>query len=122
MIRIIKSRWFSGWARRQQLSDALLRFAVHEMEHGLIDANLGGLVYKKRIAIEAQGKSAGVRTIIAFRANDKAFFIYGFAKNARDNISSKELKALKALARELLSYDDTRLMKAILSGKMVEIK
>lgn len=35
------------------------------MQAGLIDTDLGGDIYKKRIAIGNKGKSAGVRTIVA---------------------------------------------------------
>jgi hypothetical protein len=42
--------------------------------------NLGGGVYKQRIARKGQGKSGGFRTIIFFEAHKAAFFILGFAK------------------------------------------
>lgn len=55
------------------------------MERGLIDADLGGHVVKKRVGIGGRGKSGGARTIIAYQISDKAIFVYGFAKNARGN-------------------------------------
>ncbi len=91
------------------------------MEAGLIDANLGGQVYKKRVGIRGSGKSGGVRTLIAFKTGEKAFFIYGFAKNKRDNIENHELKALKRLAKELLSYRNRELSKAVEAGEMIEV-
>ena len=60
--------------------------------------------------------------MLAFRKDDKAFFIYDFAKNQRANISPKELKALKILAKELLSYGDKRLKKALDVGQLIEVK
>jgi hypothetical protein len=74
------------------------------MEQGLIDADLGGHVYKKRVGIKGRGKSGGVRTLIAFQLEERAFFMYGFAKNKRDNIEDNELEALKLLAKKLLNY------------------
>jgi len=59
---------------------------------------------------------------VAFRQDDKAFFIYGFAKNERANINDKELKALKLLARELLSYTKLVLAKAVKIGELIEVK
>ncbi len=91
------------------------------MEMGLIDANLGGYVYKKRVGIRGRGKRGGVRTLIAFKIEEKAFFIYGFAKNKRDNIEDYELKALKRLAKELLSYSKQELSTAIEVGEMIEV-
>ncbi|MFC4701484.1 type II toxin-antitoxin system RelE/ParE family toxin [Glaciecola siphonariae] len=92
------------------------------MEKGLIDADLGGHVYKKRAPIEGQGKSSGLRTILAFKMDNKAFFMYGFPKNARDNIDTKELKAFKRLAKELLAYSDALLKRALKTGSIVEVK
>ncbi len=39
---------------------------VEEMVKGLIDADLGGHVYKKRIALPGKGKSGSVRTLLRF--------------------------------------------------------
>ncbi len=84
-----------------------------EMESGLIDAKLGGNVYKKRIALRGRSRRGGARTIVAFKIEECAFFIYGFAKNERANIKQDELKALKAYAKELLSYSDKDLEKVL---------
>lgn len=121
-MRIFKNRPFSKWASKEGLNYALLLAAVDEMERGLIDANLGGHVVKKRVAVGGQGKSGGMRTLLAYRVGDKAFFVYGFAKSARANISADELRALKYLAKELLSYSDRALAKAIKSGALIEVK
>ena len=92
------------------------------MERGLIDADLGGHVFKKRIAMAGRGKSSGARTILAYRLDDKAFFIYGFAKNVKANISKEELKALKRYASELLSYDENELKKAVKQGELIKVE
>jgi hypothetical protein len=121
-MHIYKSKWFTKWADKERLKDDTLKKVVSEMERGLIDADLGGHVYKKRAPIGGQGKSSGQRIIVAFKIRNKAFFMYGFPKNARDNIDSKELKAFKRLAKELLSYSDAQLKKALKTGSMVEVK
>ena len=59
---------------------------------------------------------------MAFKQGEKAFFVYGFAKNERSNISDKELKALKLLAKELLNYPVASLTKAIKAGELIEIE
>jgi len=109
---IYKTRWFHKWAARQGVSDQLLKRAIIEMNRGLIDANLGGNVFKKRIGIHGRGKSASTRTLLAFKERECAFFIYGFAKNERDNVDDLELKALKTYARELLGYSEMELKHA----------
>ncbi|WP_411360096.1 type II toxin-antitoxin system RelE/ParE family toxin [Pseudidiomarina sp. YC-516-91] len=119
---IFKSRWFAKWAAKQGLTDNALIAAVGEMESGLIDADLGGFIFKKRAPTNGQGKRTGIRTIVAFKTNDKAFFVFGFAKNSRANISATELLALKKLASELFSYSTEELQKAIRSGSIIEVK
>lgn len=121
-MRVFKNKAFSRWATKEKVSDEALIAAVEEIGVGLVDANLGGNVYKKRVAVGGKGKSGGVRTILAFKVDDKAFFIYGFAKNARSNIKDDEAKALKKYAAELLSYSDKQLKKAMEVGALIEVK
>lgn len=80
-----------------------------------------------RVAIDqdftlASRTRRGARTLLAFRQNDKAFFIYGFEKNECANVSDRELKALKLLAKELLKYPGMTLTKAIDAGELIEIE
>ena len=44
--------------------------------------------------VGGRGKSGGVRTLVVYKLGQKVFFVYGFAKNARANISTDELKVL----------------------------
>ncbi len=118
---VFKNRAFSKWAVKEGLSDTELLLAVDEIENGLVDAYLGGHVFKKRVAVQGRGKSGGVRTLLAYQVGDKAFFVYGFAKNARTNISAKELKALKVYAATVLAYSDKELKKAVANGALIEV-
>ncbi|ADZ92703.1 hypothetical protein Marme_3487 [Marinomonas mediterranea MMB-1] len=121
-MRIFKNKAFSKWAAKEGLDDDTLRAAVDEMGRGLIDADLGGYVMKKRVAIGGRGKSGGLRTLLAYKVGNKAFFVYGFAKNARANIKDDELKALKYLAAELLGYSDKALTQAVKNGALIEVE
>ncbi|KPQ20979.1 hypothetical protein GA0071314_3019 [Halomonas sp. HL-93] len=121
-MRIFKNKAFSKWAAKEGLDDADLLAAVDEMERGLIDADLGGHVVKKRVAMGGRGKSGGGRTLLAYKINNRAFFVYGFSKNARANISADELKALKYLAKELIGYSDTAIDEAIMHGALIEVE
>jgi hypothetical protein len=60
--------------------------------------------------------------LLAFKLGDKAFFIYGFAKNQQDNISPKELKALKAMVKHILGYAPAQLSAALNAGEFIEVK
>ena len=65
MRRVFKTRHFSRWMRKTELSDRVLCVAVSEMEKGLIDADLGGSVVKKRIPLPGRGKSGSTRILVA---------------------------------------------------------
>ena len=107
--------------RRAKVMDGNLQRAVHEMRRGLIDADLGGGVVKKRLAVEGRGKRGGVRTLVATRRADRWFFLFGFEKSERANVRADELRALQALAQELLAYDDHALDVAVAQGELVEV-
>lgn len=120
-MRVFKNKGFTRFANNQGIKDQDLWEAIDSANKGLIAANLGGGVIKQRIARSGQGKSGGFRTIIIFRAKDRAFFVYGFPKNQKSNISNQELKALKKLASQLLSYSNDDLNKAIKNGVFQEV-
>lgn len=119
---IYKSKWFSKWASKQGLSDESLRSAITELKKGLVDAHLGSNVFKKRVAIQGQGKRSSLRTLVAAELEGKAFFIYGFSKSSRANITDKELHAFRRLSTELLSYNCNELELAVQAGSLIEVK
>ncbi|MFN6525413.1 type II toxin-antitoxin system RelE/ParE family toxin [Nostoc sp. ChiSLP03a] len=92
---IYKTRWFDRWARKEGLNDLSLCAAVNEMTAGLYEADLGGGLFKKRIAHSGQGKRGGFHTFVATNKGDCWFFVFGFSKNERSNINKKEEKAIK---------------------------
>lgn len=55
-MRILKRKDFARWQAREKLSDTALCKAAQEMEYGLIDADLGGFLYKKRVARPGSGQ------------------------------------------------------------------
>lgn len=121
-MRVFKTKWFARWANDEGVSDAALLNAVEEMSRGLIDANLGGHVFKKRVGINGRGKRGGLRTLLAFRVDERAFFVFGFAKNERANVSDKALVALKLLGSQLLGYDTHTLTQALSAGELHEVE
>ena len=120
-LRIFKTKAFARFARKAALGDAALCAAVSDAERGLVDADLGGGVIKQRIARQGQGKSGGFRVVILYRRGSKAFFVYGFAKSERENISQDELVALKELESEMLAYGEHEIAGAIASGPLIEV-
>ena len=120
-VRVFKSKSFQRFARACNISDESLRDAVDRAEQGLIDADLGGGVIKQRIARRGEGKSGGYRSIILFRAGDRAFFVHGFEKSAQSNITSSELKEFRKAATIVLCLTDEQVQRAVDAGVYIEI-
>ena len=62
---VFKTKPFHDWQKKEDIPNKSLCAAVDEMSRGLIDANLGGGLVKKRIARPGAGKSSGFRTLLA---------------------------------------------------------
>ena len=120
-MRIFVTRKLDKWCVQHELSHEDLREAVEEIQEGLFDADLGGGVIKKRIATKGRGKSGSVRTLVAFKQDERTFYILAFEKNELANVDKKELKMLKVLAKELLQLSDVMLKARIKDGSLVEI-
>ena len=120
-MRVFKTKLFGRRAKDMGLDDNVLFNAAKELSQGAYEANFGGNIYKKRIALGNRGKSGGARTIVAFKIKDKAIFLYGFPKNERGNITQKEEVALKGLAEVFLSYSDHQIDDAIKTGDLIEV-
>ncbi|MFM7607778.1 MAG: type II toxin-antitoxin system RelE/ParE family toxin [Alphaproteobacteria bacterium] len=116
-----RTKPFTRFASCEGISDGAVCERVARAESGLVDADLGRGVIKLRLARPGQGKSGGFRSIILFRRGARAFFVFGFAKNARDNIAAAELQAFRRLADEVLGYDDASLALAMANGTMTEV-
>jgi hypothetical protein len=113
---------FARFARKVGLADAKLLQAAQDVAAGHYDADLGGGVFKQRVARQGGGKSGGFRTIILFRVGSHSFFAHGFAKSDKANVSAKELKALKRLADVLLGFSEEQLKAAQTAGELDEVE
>jgi hypothetical protein len=120
-MRLLMSKAFGRFARSNDITDAELWEVVERAEKGLIDADLGGKVIKQRIARAGEGKSGGFRSIILFKADAKAVFVYGCEKSALDNIGPRELNAYKEAAKVILNLSDAELTTAIKKGAFIEV-
>jgi len=99
----------------------LKQHIISNLESELSSVNLGSNIYKVRLARKGSGKSGGFRTILVFKEEDRAIFIYGFAKNEIDNISSKDLGYFKKLGDDLLNLNEQQLETAIESKALFKI-
>ena len=121
-MRILKLISFDKFAQKHDISDDSLYAAVERAEKGQVDADLGSGVIKQRIARKGEGKRGGFRTVIIFRSMERAFFIYGFAKNEQDNIRRSEKTAIKKLAACLLNLPEKSVDALVEDGTYMEVK
>ncbi|WP_313345007.1 type II toxin-antitoxin system RelE/ParE family toxin [Stenotrophomonas sp.] len=121
MLRVFKTRVFVRMMRKSDLTDAALCAAVQEMTRGLIDADLGGGVLKKRVALPGRGKRGSTRTLLASNRGNRWFFLFGYEKNVRADITPTERDALQLLAGDLLGMATAALDSAVEQGELQEI-
>lgn len=120
-MRVLKRKDFARWQARECLPDSALCKAVREMEDGLVDADLGGCLFKKRVARQGAGKSGGYRTLLAARIGRRHVFLHGFAKHAVTNISPDSRKHLQFEGKVLLSLSVEDVLRAVKDGKLLEV-
>lgn len=120
-MRVFKLKAFARFMQRERITDAMLRKAVAGAEQGLVNANLGGGLVKLRVARPGQGKSGGYRVLLAYRKSERSVFLYGFAKNERDNIDEAELRLWRARARSFLELSEDALEARIADDDVMEV-
>jgi len=120
-MKVFKTRSFLKWANKHKLSSKQLSDAISEIRQGLIEANYGGGLYKKRIATKGRGKRASTRVLLAYKKASIAVFLYGFEKNERNNITVQEEKAYKLLTSALLKFNSNDINTRIKEGSLIEV-
>lgn len=92
-MRIFKTKGLVRFARRQRITDRSLVEAIERADRGLIDADLG----------------------------DRAVFLYGFAKNERDNIDPDELLTMREIGAAWLAAEPGRIDQALAEEILQEV-
>ena len=112
-MHVFKLKTFARWAKKL-VSDAALCQAAREVEQGIFEANLGGGVCKKRIALGGRGKSGSVRTLIAIRHGSALFFLVGREKSEPgSDFPDKVVEAAKILARSLAGASSAKVQEML---------
>jgi len=120
-VRVFVTKVFNRFARKEGLDDERLCQAIGRAEVGLVDARLGGGLIKQRVARRGRGRSGGYRTVVAYRTLSRSVFLYGFAKNERENIDDRELDDFKKLASLYLGYSDVQIAAALKATELTEV-
>ena len=120
-MRIFMTKWFRRFARKEHLADEMLLDAVRRAERGQIDADLGGGVFKQRVARRGQGRSGGYRTLLLYRSRSRAIFAFGFAKSRKADLEPDELEAYRELAKAYLAQAERAIDKYVADGILTEL-
>ena len=121
-----KIKKFSNEAKKDNVSDVLLSDTLNDFlglgATGQQKFSLGAGLYKLRLASkEGRGKSAGSRSILAFKNDNRVMWLHLFSKNEKGNVSISELKKLKLLSNILLEIPDHEIAKLIKLGELYEV-
>lgn len=83
--------------------------------------SLGAGLFKIRGARKGQGKSGSYRNIFYWKRGERIILTFLFSKGERGNISPKELKALKILAKVYKEYTNEEIDIAIKKEVLAEV-
>lgn len=121
-MRVFKTKVFNRWAAKVGVSDTALLKAVADLERGLIDADLGSNLFKQRVALPGRGKSGSTRTLLATRLGGTLYFLFGFEKSERDNITQRELGIYQSLASTLVVFNHAQIETALKANELIEVQ
>ena len=112
--------------RKERLPDAILCKPAREVVVGTLgagEADLGGGLFKKRLARPGGGKSGGFRAIVAYRSPraDRVLVAYAFAKNAASTLTPQGHDALSKVAQAFVAASDEQLTELLASGGVSEV-
>ena len=113
--------------RKERLPDAILCCAARDVVAGVFgagEADLGGGLFKKRLARPGSGKRGGYRVIIAYRppTTERVLLAYAFAKNAAATLTQQGQEALTKAAAAFVAADDQHISALLASDDVREIE
>lgn len=120
-MRVLKTKSFSRWARRCGVADSRLMIAVEEIQRGLVDADLGGGLLKKRVARPGEGKRGGYRALLASNRRDRWVFLFGFGKSDLENIDDDDLFDYRKLTGIYLGRRESDIAYLVEIGELQEV-
>lgn len=120
-MRIFKTKTLARFTRQNRIPDASLVAAIERATRGLIDADLGGRIIKQRVARPGEGRRGGFRLLIGF-GSERSVFLFGFAKNERENIDDAELTTLREIAVSFLTANNAKIELALKDGTLIEVR
>lgn len=96
--------------------------AAREIEQGRFEADLGGGVCKKRIALPGKGKSGSTRTLVAHQLTSAIVFIVGREQSQPgSDCSVQDEEAAKVIAAAVKATEQKRFEPLLSEGFLLEI-
>lgn len=120
-MKIYKTQIFDKWIKKKGITDKSLKDAIVEICDGLIDADMGNGLIKKRMSKPGHGKRGSYRTLLAFKSNSRAIFLTGFSKSDKDNISPSEKTVFKKLCVIYLNMNNNEIESMCNSKRLNEV-
>jgi len=120
-MRVFKTKWFKRFLKKESISAAKIDQTIQDILVGKIDGDYRGGLVKQRLARDNEGKSGGYRIIVLFKVKDRMFFVFGFAKSDRENITSIEEESFRKLASYYFALSDKELEMLLLNHELTEI-
>ncbi len=123
-MRIFITDEFQGFMKRAKLSNSDVVKATIEINSGLIDANLGGVI-KKRISAFGFGKRSAGRCIVAYVQDERCFFIDGWRKSdipkSGKEIPDTLLETYRLIGKSLVKAPDWQIKKDLMLNLLKEV-
>ena len=118
----LKTKWFHKWTKKNNISNEILLQTIKNIANSFNVISLGSNLFKVRVPKQGKGKSGGYRTLVVYRKSKTAIFVYGFAKNEKDNLEKDELKYFKKFAKDLLKINESEFTKLKKEGAFFDIE
>jgi hypothetical protein len=116
-LRVFAFKAFVRFARRLHISDE----TIWKVVRAPYDADLGGGLYKYRIARPGEGTSGGGRVLIALRTGQRAVLMFAWEKKDMENIKPNELREYRELAKIYLGFTELQMDELVKKKVVVEI-
>ena len=107
--------------RAETIDPSLFFTALDDLESWHGGSDLGGSVYKQRIARRGSGKSGGYRVIVLVRIKQRAVFVNGYTKSELTNIGVKDFAAFRALVKILFDANEREVAAALANRTIFEL-
>lgn len=98
-MQVLKTRYVRRFLNKYAVPEWSVQSALKTLLDGK-GTSLGSQLYKIRMRDEHKGKSGSYRTLWYWKRGELAILCFLFAKNQAENLTEKEEKGLKLLAKE----------------------